>query len=192
MTRTAYLGLLLLTGAASACSSTKIGYDFAPGTNFSAYHTYEWMTDTQEKTGDRRLDLTDTDIRIRSAIAGQLLLKGYAKPSEGQPDFYVAYSIHVKTTTVDTSSQYFSDGMAGHAFVHSADTRTTGKPTAPVGSSESQTAGTFMLDIIDAASLTLVWRGTAAGAIAVGLTSRERDERVRAIAHDMLANFPPK
>jgi hypothetical protein len=192
MARIACLGLFLLVGAASACSSVKIGYDYAPGTNFSAYHTYEWMTEKQEKTGDRRLDTTDADIRIRTAIGGQLLLKGYSKPSEGQPDFYVAYHIGLKTTTVDTSTQYFSEGMAGHAFGHSADTRTMDKTNAQVSQPVANTTGTFMLDIIDAASNKLVWRGTATGEIAVGLTSRERDERIRTIAHEMLANFPPR
>jgi hypothetical protein len=82
--------------------------------------------------------------------------------------------------------------MAGKSFSHSADTRSTGAPHPRTGEAQSYLTGTLLIDIIDAASKQLVWRGTAAGEIDPGLTSRERDERIRNIVHEMLAHFPPK
>jgi hypothetical protein len=86
--------------------------------------------------------------------------------------------------------------MAGGAFVLSVDTRspngsTTGANT-PANDSPSYLTGTLLIDIVDAASKKLVWRGTAAGAVDPGLTSVERDERIRQIVRDMLSHFPPK
>lgn len=184
--------LCLILPVPTACSSTKIGYDYAPGTNFHAYHTYEWMVAEQEKTGNRRADSSDIDIRIRTAIAAQLLRKGYGRPSGEEPDFYVAYHVVVNNMTADSSTQYLSDGMAGYPFVRSADTRTMGKGREPANQPVTYSAGTLMIDIIDGGSKKLVWRGTAAGELDPGLTSRERDERIRNIARDILSHFPPK
>jgi hypothetical protein len=176
----------------SGCASPKIGYDYDRSTDFSAYRTYAWTSDDQQKTGDRRVDSSSTDIRIRTAIAAQLSLKGYAASTGSRPDFLVAYYIQVKEGTADQSQQYFSDGMAGKPFVHSVDTRNpSGKPrTGP--EAPSYMAGTLLVDIIDASSNKLAWRGTASGMVEPNLSSQERDERIRMILRDVLSNFPPK
>jgi hypothetical protein len=177
---------------ASACASTKIGYDYDRNANFTTYHTYEWVPGDQAKTGNRQVDTSDVDIRLRTAVAAQLLLKGYQTGGTGQPDFYVAYHVGLKDLTPDFSSQYFSDGMAGAPFVHSVDTRSPSGVHQVENHPQSYLSGTLLVDVVDAASKKLVWRGTAAGAVDPGLTSQQRDERIRSIVRDMLANFPPK
>ncbi len=180
-------------GIAAACApSPKIGYDFDRGTNFTAYHTYAWLSGDQEKTGDRRADSSAVDMRIRIAVSTQLRMKGYQALPEGKPDFYVAYHIGLKDSSPNVSTQYYSDGMAGHAFSHSADTRSAGKPAPTPTETPSYLTGSLLIDIIDAASQKLVWRGTAAGEIDPGLTSQQRDERTKTIVHEILLNFPPK
>jgi hypothetical protein len=177
----------------TACApSPKIGYDFDRSTNFSGYHTYAWLAGDQEKTGDRRADSSAMDMRIRIAVGTQLRLKGYEALPEGEPDFYVAYRLGLKESSPSVSTQYYSDGMAGHAFSRSADTRTAGK--GPVTSNEppSYLTGSLLIDIIDAASQKLVWRGTAAGEVDPGLTAQQRDERTKTIVHNILSHFPPK
>jgi hypothetical protein len=193
MTRIQSLCACLLAASAAACAPTaKVGFDYDPTADFKTYHTYEWVAGEQEKTGNRSVDSTVVDIRIRTAVGAQLHLKGYTAAPNRQPDFYVAYHIGVKNMTLDASTQYFSKGMAGRPFDHSVDTRTAGKPPATVSDTTSYTTGTLLVDIIDAASKKLVWRGTAAGEIDPGLTSRERDERIRDIVHEMFTHFPPK
>ena len=185
--------LFAVLWAAVACApSPKIGYDFDRGVDFSTYHTYAWLSAEQERTGDRRADSSAVDMRIRIAVGTQLRLKGYQALSEGVPDFYVAYHVGLKDSSPDISTQYYSDGMAGHAFAHSADTRTAGKATAPVNETPSFLTGSLLIDIVDAASKKLVWRGTAAGEVDPGLTSGQRDERTKAIVHSILSHFPPR
>ena len=189
-------GLLLLSitiGTVGACApSPKIGYDFDRSTDFTAYHTYAWLQADQEKTGDRRADSSAVDMRIRIAVGTQLRLKGYQALPEGTPDFYVAYHVGLKDSSPSISTRYYSDGMAGHAFAHSADTRSTSKSPAVVNDTASYLTGSLLLDIIDARSQKLVWRGTAAGEVDPGLTSAQRDERTKAIVHGILSHFPPK
>ena len=170
----------------------KIGYDFDRSTDFNAYHTYAWLSGDQEKTGDRRADSSAVDMRIRIAVGTQLRLKGFQALPEGTPDFYVAYHIGLKDSAASISTKYYSDGMAGHAFVHAADTRQAGKSATPDPQAPSYLTGSLLIDVIDAASQKLVWRGTAAGEVDPGLTSQQRDERTKAIVQKILSHFPPK
>ena len=184
--------LSMVIGSAAACAaSPKIGYDFDRSTDFSAYHTYAWLPGDQEKTGDRRADSSAVDMRIRIAVGTQLRLKGYRALPEGTPDFYVAYHVGLKDNSPHMSTQYYSDGMAGRAFAHSADTRTAGKTPPPAAEPPSYLTGALLIDIVDAASQKLVWRGTGSGEVDPGLTSQQRDERTRAIVQKILSHFPP-
>lgn len=182
---------ILLMVFASCAPSPKIGYDYDPGVNFSAYHTYDWLSGEQEKTGDRRADNSAVDMRIRIAVGSQLRLKGYQKLSEGKPDFYVAYHIGLKDLSPTVSSQYYSDGMAGRAFSYSANTRAAKGEKPTISETPSYLTGSLLIDVIDAASNKLVWRGTAAGEVDPGLTSKERDERTRTLVHNIMSHFPP-
>ena len=184
--------MCLLMASAAACASPKIGYDYDHNANFSAYHTYEWVPGKQEATGDRRADNSLVDIRIRVAVGAQLHLKGYTMPVDGKPDFYVAYHVGVKDLTPDVSTQYYSDGMAGKPFTYSVDTRPAGSAHPADSEAQSHISGSLLIDIIDAASNKLVWRGSAAGEVDPGLNSHERDERIRNIVHEMFSHFPPK
>ena len=98
---------LAVMGTAAGCApSSKIGYDFDRSTDFSAYHTYAWLSGDQEKTGDRRADSSTVDMRIRIAVGTQLRLKGYQTLPEGTPDFYVAYHVGLKDSSPSISTQY--------------------------------------------------------------------------------------
>jgi Domain of unknown function (DUF4136) len=186
------LFLVGLWMAAACASSPKIGYDFDRSADFSAYRTYAWLSGDQERTGDRRADSSAVDMRVRIAVGAQLRLKGYQALPEGKPDFYVAYHVGLKDSSPSISTPYYSDGMAGHAFAHAADSRTAGKSAPAVNESPSYLTGSLLIDIIDAASQKLVWRGTAAGEVDPGLTSQQRDERTKAIVHKLLSHFPPQ
>ena len=184
--------LAVMWTAPGCAPSPKIGYDFDRSTDFSAYHTYGWLSGDQEKTGDRRADSSVVDMRIRIAVGTQLRLKGYQALPEGKPDFYVAYHVGLKDSSPSISTQYYSDGMAGHAFSHSADSRSASGSAPSLNETPSYLTGSLLIDVIDAASKKLVWRGTAAGEVDPGLTSQQRDERTKAIVHSILSHFPPK
>jgi hypothetical protein len=173
------VSLFLLMASAVGCSSVKIGYDHDPSANFSAYHTYDWVPGPQDTTGDRRVDNSLVDIRMRTAIAAQLSVKGYTKPANGQPDFYVAYHVAVKDMVKGSAAKYYTGD------------RNVGTWTT-VSDIQAYEAGTLLVDIVDASSKQLVWRGSAFGEVDPGLTSQERDERIRNLVHKMFSHFPPQ
>jgi len=175
-----FLCCFLLATSAAACASPKIGYDYDHSANFSTYQTYEWMTSKQELTGDKRLDNSLVDARIRTAIGAYLRSKGYTAPrGGGSPDFYVAYHVGVKDMMKESSTQnYIGDRAHG--------TYTTIRDVSPYKE------GTLLIDIVDAASKQLVWQASALAEVDPGMTPEERDERIGGIVHAMLAHFPPK
>lgn len=182
--------VLLLAGTSIiACAGPKIGYDYDSSAQFGTYRTYDWDPEEREAASDKRADNTYAGIRIRTAVGAQLLLRGYKLATDGKPDFYVAYHLGLKELSPDSSSQYLSRGMAGQAFTYTADTRSKGTTYATL---DSHLAGSLLVDIIDAGTRKLVWRGTAAGEVDQGLTTAERNERIRALIHEMLSHFPPK
>jgi len=142
--------LAVMWTAAGCAPSPKIGYDFDRSTDFSAYHTYAWMSGDQEKTGDRRADSSAVDMRIRIAVGTQLRLKGYQTLPEGTPDFFVAYHVGLKDSSPSISTQYYSDGMAGHAFSHSADSRSASAAAPSLNETASYLTGSLLIDVIDA------------------------------------------
>ena len=183
---------VVLLGSAACAPSPKIGYDYDRSVNFTAYHTYNWLSDEQEKTGDRRADNSALDLRIRMAVQTQLLSKGYRKLYDEKPDFYVVYHVGLKDMAPTVSTEYYSHGMAGRPFSYSADTRSQGSEKPASNEASAYLTGSLLIDIIDAASDKVVWRGTAAGEVDPALSSAERDERTRTIVHKMLSHFPPQ
>ena len=76
---------ILLAALTGACTSPKVGYDYDRGANFSRYHTYAWVSGAQEATGDRRLDSSLVDARIRTAIERELQRKRIPCVFQRQP-----------------------------------------------------------------------------------------------------------
>ena len=67
--RQPFLAVLLMASAACA-PALKVGYDYDRVANFTAYHTYDWLSGEQEKTGDMRTDNSAMYMRMRAAVGG--------------------------------------------------------------------------------------------------------------------------
>ncbi|HJT20792.1 MAG TPA: DUF4136 domain-containing protein [Nitrospira sp.] len=179
MSRALSLCLWFMVAATAACSSPTIGYDFDSRVDFQTYRTYEWLTDAQEVTGDRRLDNSLVDTRIRSAIGTELRSKGYRVSGGTKPDFFVAYHVKLNDMMKGTSTQNYIGDRAHGTYTTISDI-------------ESYREGTLLLDIVDAASMQLVWRGSALSEVDMGMTPEERNARITRAVRGMLTHFPPK
>ena len=170
---------ILLAALTGACTSPKVGYDYDRGANFSRYHTYAWVSGAQEATGDRRLDSSLVDARIRTAIERELQAKGYLASSNASPDFLVAYHAGMKDLLKGASTQnYIGDRVHG--------TFTT------ISDIQAYNEGTLLIDIVDAESHQLIWQASAQADVDQSLDPKERDARVNDIVRVMLLHFPPQ
>jgi hypothetical protein len=170
---------ILLSASAIGCASPKIGYDYDRGANFSRYHTYTWVSSLQDATGDRRLDNSLIDGRIRTAIEKELRHKGYLPSSRAGPDFLVAYHAGMKDMLKGASTQNYIGDRAHGTFTTISDI-------------QPYHEGTLTIDIVDGESRQLIWQASAKADVDQNLDPEERDARVNKIVRAMLSHFPPQ
>jgi hypothetical protein len=156
-----------------------VGYDFDRGADFSAYRSYAWVSPAQETTGDKRLDSSLVNARIRAAVDAQLRAKGFFASSNGPPDFLVAYHAGMKDMMKGASTQNYIGDRAHGTFTTISDI-------------QPYHEGTLTIDIVDGASRQLIWQATAKADVVQSLRPAERDARVTDIVRAMLSHFPPQ
>jgi uncharacterized protein DUF4136 len=169
---------MLLAAWAAGCTSPNVGFDYDRSTNFSQFHTYAWIAGAQESTGDRRVDSSLVDARIRRAIDLHLRAKGYSA-SLGSPDFLVAYHAGMKDMMRGASTQNYIGDRAHGTFTTISDV-------------QPYHEGTLRIDIMDAKSRQLVWQASIRADVDQSLDPNERDTRVNDVVRRMLAHFPPQ
>ncbi len=163
------LGLMLL-----ACGSTlaqDVKYNFMPGTDFSKYHTYKWVSESNVHP-DQIIDQ-----QIKSAIDQQLAGKGLAKTDAETADLFVGYQV-----SVDQEKQWnaYGGGM-GWRF---------GGGMATATSSTIQ-VGTLVVDLYDPATKQLIWRGQATKTLNPSKNPEKNQQNLNKAVTKLLKNYPP-
>ena len=154
-----------------ACSSSvKYRYDYDQMVEFRRYRRYAWMPAPKQASGEMRVD-TINDRRIKQAVNVELLKRGM-QIVDSQPDLYVAYHLGAPGMT---NPNYTGDSYGGGELA-----------MAEVGS------GAFVLDMIDAKTNELIWRGIASGAYDAKDTDPEKIQKsVNKIVDNLLKKYPP-
>jgi hypothetical protein len=139
----------ILAAALSGCASMTVRSYMERGVDFQRYHTYRWNQAEALSTGDPRLDNNEFfDARLRTAIDGELAAKGFAKTTADAADLLVHYHASVTQQVdireLDPGSRYCEE-VDCRPFIYEA--------------------GTLFVDLVDARTRTLVWRGWAEGSV---------------------------
>ena len=175
--------LIGLIALAAGCTTIKVASDFDPQANFSALHTYQFHLAPADDPADPRVQNSLLDERIRAAVDTELSTKGFQKLRSGSPDFLVSFHVGVESkldvTTLNRSYPYYG-GYYG----------------AWGGYSETMVReyeqGTLMIDVIDPASGSLIWRGSAQSEVKDLKTPEARTKRINVVVERVLAKFPPQ
>ena len=146
--------ILLVCVLLLACSSVRVSQDYDPTKNIQGLKTYAWKSETQEPTGDFRVDNPLLDARIRDAVDRNLAALGFKKISDGKPDFLVAYQYVIQRKI---ESDRVSTGV-GFGFGTWGSRGGVGIST---GSSVSEfDEGLMAIDFLDVGKGALLWRGS--------------------------------
>ena len=173
---------LVLAGSLGACSGMKITTDYNPevAPNFSAYQTYAWLP--QPIRQDPRVYNAITENRVRRAVDNSLSAGGYRKLDSGTPDFLIAWQAAIEgKVDVTLVNGYYGYGYRGWG---------AGGGAQPVVREYDE--GTLILDVIDAESRELVWRGVAQAKISQNSSPDQRGRKINEAVSKILANFPPE
>ena len=165
-------GLALMLGTIAFAQS--VTYDFDRATDFSRFKTYAWVrgTNVNDELSHKR---------IVRAVESQLALHGMSQAAAGeQPDVLIAYH-----ATFDKNLQIngFSSGWGPYRF---------GGMRSGTATAEEILIGTLAVDVVNAQTNTIVWRGMATKEIDVKANADKRDKNINKAAEKIFKNYPPK
>jgi hypothetical protein len=166
----AVLGLAFL-----ACGVTRaqdVRSQAMPGTDFSKFHTYKWVTVEGAKYPNQIMDA-----QIKQAIDSQLATKGLSKVENDPADLYISYQVAVQQST-----QWNAYGTGGYRW---------GGGMASATQSTINT-GTLVLDFYDPATKQLVWTGSATKTLNPSSNQEKNQKNLNNAMAKLLKAYPPK
>ena len=166
-----FIATVVLIGG---CSSINVKHQFDPETDFTVLKTYNWIEATVvgPEYGMKQL-LGD---RVENAVDKQLQAKGMTAVAEN-PDVQMIYHV-TKEEKIDTNSWgYKYDPNWGKG----KDVQTY-----------DHAVGTLIVDMVDAKSKQLLWRGAGDKILSEDTTDEKRTELVDNVIAKIFEDFPPK
>ncbi|MBI4501021.1 MAG: DUF4136 domain-containing protein [Gemmatimonadetes bacterium] len=182
------LGWLMLSAAIAACVPLTVSSHIQPGADFSRYRTYDWAPRDALPTGDPRLDNNPfLDSHVRASVERELAAKGYRREAEN-PDLLLHYhaSVQQKVDICRTDAEagygkedtYRTDAEAGYGY-----------ESAAVQYEE----GTLALDVADARTKQIIWRGWGQSDVSGVINDQSRmEKRIVEVTREILKRFPLK
>jgi len=175
----AVLGIAFVAG----CSSYDIKYDYDVDSNFTAFKTYQWIPRMVSNASGSATTAVQSntllDKRIRSAVDTQMAAKGFTLTAEN-PDVLVVYhvglanKVDVQDWGYTYAGSYWGGGMGRSVDVY------------------QYTEGTLIVDMVNAASKQLAWRGSATGVVEPSNSPEQMEARINDVVSRIFANYPPK
>ena len=180
--------LLLALIACTASYAQDVRTNYMPGTDFSKYHTYAWVSQVQgvPTVGVRPDQILDA--QVKQAIDSQMAAKGFTEVQDsGKADLLLGYQL-----AIDQEKQIngFGDSWGGWGGWG---------PWGPGGNTfgtfsantSSNYIGTFVVGMYDPAAKKLIWIGAAQHAIEPSKKQEKNQERLNKGAQKLLKDFPP-
>ena len=164
------IGLAFFLANASFARQVKTDYDRA--TNFSQYKTYSW-----EKV--QTADPLWVD-RIKAAVNATLAAKGWTQVESGGDISIIAMEINRDHQTLNTYYDDFEGGWRWRGFGGFGESTTT---------SDTYVVGTLVVDLFDAKTKNLVWRGVSSGMLSD--KSHKNINNLNRGVQKMFQHFPP-
>ena len=155
-----------------ACSSLTVSTDFDPAANFAQYKTFTVMPLEQFKNN------TITADRIKAAITPALQARGLQPASETADLQSSGFAKLSQETQVSSTGMGYGWGRGWRG----------GGGTATI---QNVDVGTLVVDLVDASTNKLVWRGTASDTIGQNKSGEEKQEALNSAMNKMFAKYPP-
>lgn len=180
MRRATFFLACVLVLANAGCSPWSINNDYDTTADFRTFETFDWL-DNRPGIGEavraRMEEHSLYDKHLRAAVNGELDEKGLER-NEIDPDLLVIY--HVGTSDgIDVTDWGYRYGVA-YFGGYSRDVDVY-----------AYHEGTLVLDLIDAKTMELVWRGSAQNTIDEKPVPGQFEGKIDEAVPRMLGNYPP-
>jgi hypothetical protein len=164
--------------ALSGCATMNVSSHVERGLDFTGYHTYSWGPADALPTGDPRLDKDPFfQDHMQGAVEKALGTKGFTLVTSGSPDLLFHYHANV-TQRLEVNGL---DERRGYCT-----------PEGCPGGVEAYEAGTIVVDIVDARTNRVIWRGWAQDRLSHFMDNRDRMAReIDEAVIQMMKQLPP-
>ena len=175
-----FIALCLMVFTAS-CAKMSVSHDYDSKADFVSLKTYQWLSDSY-KTGMYE----QASRSVIKAVENQLEVKGFKKTVYWNHDFIIAIygGKEIHQGIIRSGGSYHRSGGSYH---RSGGFYNQGSQFRKYKYEE----GTLIIDIIEAKSKELIWRGTAKDVIDPERTPEERNKLINEAVTKILDKFPP-
>src|SRR5678815_1293106 len=177
------LAILLIATSAFA---QDVSFNFDMTADFTKYKTYHWERHPNSKDLD---EITMT--QLGAAFDAELAKKGLTKKNDGNSDLAIVYQVAMKQEKeLSTFSTGYGMGPGwgpGYGGYYGGGISTSTSTTSVY----TITTGTLALDMYDAGTKKLVWRGIATKTIDVNAKPEKRQKNMAKGAEKMFKKYPP-
>lgn len=174
------LAAVAVAAALAGCSGMNVYSDFDPTAvdDMKAYRTYSWLPLPKE----RRRDADQLVSKRIMAVTDQALsAKGYERAQTSAPDFLVGWHGAIdKKLQYNTVNTYYGYGWGYWGGVGASRTYAT-----------EYHEGSLIIDIVDARTNELVWRGVAQSEVYPQSDPDYRNRQIESAVNKILSQFPP-
>jgi hypothetical protein len=185
--RMAKLGPTFVLALLACCvaRAQDVRTNYIPGTDFSKYHTYVWVSEVSgvPVIGTQPDQILDT--QVKQAVDSQMAAKGFTKANDaGKADLLLGFQL-----AIDREKQIngFANGWGGWGgwgpWGGGLDSFSASTSTINVG--------TFVLGMYDPTAKKLIWIGAAQHTLQPSKKQEKNQERLNKGAQKLLKDFPP-
>jgi hypothetical protein len=179
--------LLPLLALLAACSQIPVSTDYDPAWQLKPAATFAWVPPSKQRVTDPLIDNELFARRIQRAVDDQLRAKGLGQGSADSADLLVSYHISTQEKLdIDTFHSSFGyypcwGGCWGPSWRGGWGNDVTVR---------QYTAGTLIVDLVDASTKSLVWRGIAERRVPRFRSPEDRDAYIRETVTAIFQRFP--
>jgi hypothetical protein len=166
------MGLVLAMLACSVTLAQDVTTNSMPGTDFTKYHTYKWVTIEGAVQPNQILDA-----QIKASIDSLLASKGLTKTDGDKAELLIGYQV-----SIEQEKQWNAYGTGGMRW---------GGGMASAQQSTIST-GMLVLDMYDPSTKQLVWTGRVTKTLDPGANQQKKQKNLDKAMQKLLKDFPPK
>ncbi len=180
---------VLLFTSLAGCSTIKVSIDHDSSEDFSRFKSFDWLSEVQQPTGDRRIDDPLLDSRVRAAVEDEMAANGYKRVTDGSADFLIGYhAARYGILSVEGMNLRYGYGSGwGWGIIRAWD-----PGPGPKAHTRYYDEGSLILDFVTPHEKRLIWRGAARAEINEAASPKTKRKRINEAVKRMLAQFPPE
>jgi hypothetical protein len=181
MNRSRFLAVILPLALLAACSSVRVNSDYDERASFRGLRGYAWTSTSEGHLVDPAINSDLVARRVKNAIDSELIRRGYERTEFGSADFLVSFQLQAKEkVSVNSTGDYYFGYRHYGRYGLGGDISTL-----------HFIEGTIVIDIVDAATGELIWRGWAVTEMDSEPGPEQVQEYINESIRRILEEFPP-